>query len=73
MMVKVFERIVYDQVYAYLEEHSIIFKYQSGFRAIHSIVAAFLEATDPWHKSMPLFSFWPQDRFIAIKQLRHIW
>lgn len=46
-MVKVFERIVYDQVYAYLEEHSIIFKYQSGFRAIHSIVAAFLEATDP--------------------------
>ena len=29
--------IVYDQLYAYLEEHDIICKYQSGFRAIHSI------------------------------------
>ena len=43
---KVFERIVYDQLYAYLEEHDIICKYQSGFRAIHSTVAALLETTD---------------------------
>ena len=35
VMAKVFERIVYDQLYAYLEEHNIICKYQSGFRAIH--------------------------------------
>ena len=30
VMAKVFERIVYDQLYAYLEEHNIICKYQSG-------------------------------------------
>ena len=30
---KVFERIAYDQLYAYLEQHDIICKYQSGFRA----------------------------------------
>ena len=45
---KVFERIVYDQLYAHLEEHSIICKYQSGFRATHSTVTALLEATDTW-------------------------
>ena len=45
---KVFERIIYDQVYAYLEEHNIICKHQSGFRAAHSTVTALLEANDTW-------------------------
>ena len=36
VVVKVFERIVYEQLYAYLEEHDILCKHQSGFRAIHS-------------------------------------
>ena len=48
VVAKVFERIVYDQLYAYLEEHDIVCKYQSGFRAIHSTVTALLEATDTW-------------------------
>ena len=49
VVAKVFERIVYDQLYAYLEEHSIICKYQSGFRATHSTaITAILEATDTW-------------------------
>ena len=48
VMAMVFERIVYDQLYAYLEEHNIICKYQSGFRAIHWTVTALLEATDTW-------------------------
>ena len=46
VVAKVFERIVYDQLYAYLEEHDMICKYQSGFRAIHLTVTALLEATD---------------------------
>ena len=48
VVAKVFERIVYDQLYAYLEEHSIICKYRSGFRATNSTVTALLEATDTW-------------------------
>ena len=48
VLAKVFERIVYDQLYAYLEEHSIICKYQSGFRSTHSTVTALLEAMDTW-------------------------
>ena len=43
-----FERIVYDQLYAYLEEHSVICKYQLGFRSTHSTLRALLEATDTW-------------------------
>ena len=45
-MAKVFERIVYEQLYAYLEEHDILCRNQSGFSAYHSTVAALLEATD---------------------------
>ena len=48
VVAKVFERIIYDQVYVYLEEHNIICKHQSGFRAAHSAVTALLEATDTW-------------------------
>ena len=48
VVAKVFERIVYDQLYPCLEEHDIICKYQSGFHAIHSTVTALLEATDTW-------------------------
>lgn len=48
VVAKVFERLIYDQLYAYLDEHQILSKYQSGFRAIHSAVTALLEATDTW-------------------------
>ena len=29
---------VYEQLYAYLEEHDMLYKHQSGFRAIYSTV-----------------------------------
>ena len=48
VVVKVFERIVYEQLFAYLEEHDILGQNQSGFRANHSTVTALLEATDSW-------------------------
>ena len=47
-MAKVFERVVYDQLYHYLTENCIISPYQSGFRSLHSTVTALLEATDSW-------------------------
>ena len=52
IVAKVFERIVYVQLYAYLEEHDIIFKYQSGFGAIHSTVTALLETIRGLRKSL---------------------
>ena len=35
---KVFERVVYDQLYHYLTENPILSRYQSGFRSLHSTV-----------------------------------
>ena len=46
VVAKVFEKIIYDQIYAYLSEHDILSKSQSGFRSIHSTVTTLLEATD---------------------------
>ena len=45
---EVSERTLYEQLYAYLEEHDKLRKHQSCFRAIHSTVTALLEATDSW-------------------------
>ena len=38
IVAKAFERIVYEQLYAYLKEHDILCQNQSGFRANHSTV-----------------------------------
>ena len=47
-MAKVFERIVYDQLYHYLNENNLLSRHQSGFRSLHSKVTALIEATDNW-------------------------
>ena len=48
VVVKVFEKIVCKQLYAYLEENDTLCEHQSGFRAHQSTVTALLEATDSW-------------------------
>lgn len=48
IVAKVFERIIYDQVYGYLTENNLISSQQSGFRSLHSTVTALLEATNDW-------------------------
>ena len=48
VIAKVFERIVYDQLYNFLTNEDIISNHQSGFRSLHSTVTALLEATDNW-------------------------
>ena len=48
VMAKAFERMIYNQLYAYMLEHDLLSEYQSGFRSLHSTVTALLEATDSW-------------------------
>ena len=48
IVAKVFERIIYDQVYGYLTENNLISSQQSGFSSLHSTVTALLEATNDW-------------------------
>ena len=51
-MAKVFERIIYDQLYAYLNDNNLISCRQSGFRSLHSTVTALLQATDNWARNI---------------------
>ena len=48
VVAKVFEKIVYQQVYTYLSDNNILSNCQSGFRGLHSTVTALLEATNSW-------------------------
>ena len=48
VVAKVFDRIIYDQLYVHLTKYNLLSKHQSGFRSLHSTVTAPLEATDSW-------------------------
>ena len=45
---KIFEKIVYDQLYEYLDSYNLLNASQSGFRSLHSTLTALLEATNNW-------------------------
>ena len=45
---KVFEKIIYHQLYDYLQENGLLNMYQSGFRSMHSTTTVPLETTNNW-------------------------
>ena len=45
---KIFETIVYDQLYNYLNENNLLISCQSGFRSLHSTLTALIETTNNW-------------------------
>ena len=49
---KVFERVVFNQLYQYLDVNNLLFDSQYGFRKQHSTELAALELIDRIHKSM---------------------
>jgi hypothetical protein len=49
---KVFERIVFDQLYSYFTENDRLHKNQSGFRKCHSTMTALTDATIEWFANM---------------------
>ena len=46
VVVRIFERIIYDQLYHYLNENNVLSRHQSGFHSLHCTVTALIEATD---------------------------
>ena len=48
---KVFEKLIYNQLYNFLEKCSILYKYQFGFRKGYSTEQAILETTDSLKKA----------------------
>ena len=49
---KVFEKEVFQQLYHYLKVSSILSKFRSGFRPLHSTVSALIQMCDDWSDSM---------------------
>ena len=45
---KIFEKIIFDQLYAYLNDNNLLSQCQSGFRSLYSTLTALLEATNNW-------------------------
>ena len=49
---KVMERIMYDQIYEYLNDNSILSEHQFGFRKSRSTASALLDCTNSWYVNM---------------------
>ena len=45
---KIFKKIIYRQLYDYLQDKSLLNTYQSGFRSMHSTLTVLLETTNNW-------------------------
>ena len=52
IIAKVFEKIVYDQLYTYMMKNSVLTKFQSGFQSNHSTLTALWQATENWFKNI---------------------
>ena len=52
VLARVFEKIIHNQLYHYLDKNNHLFSNQSGFRALHSVVTCLLNSTDDWYVNM---------------------
>ena len=49
---RLFGKLIYDQLYQYLERGGFLTSDQSGFRALHSSATCLLKCTDDWYSGM---------------------
>ena len=48
LIAQIFEKLVYDQLYHYLNTNNLLSDCQSEFWSLHSTQSALLEATNNW-------------------------
>ena len=49
---KIFEKILYEQLYEYFTTNNLLSEQQFGFRRFHSTTTALLDCTDEWYVNM---------------------
>ena len=49
---RVFEKLIYNQLYDYLDGNKLLFSKQSGFRSLHSVATCLLKCTSDWYLNM---------------------
>ena len=49
---RLFERLLYNQLYQHLNTNDLLAPSQSGFRTLHSTATALLKCTDDWYNSL---------------------
>ena len=49
---RIFEKLIYDQLYQYLDGSGFLTSDQSGFRPLHSTATCLLKCTDDWYSGM---------------------
>ena len=48
VVAKIFEKLIFEQLYEYLNNNNLISASQSGFRTLHSTLTALIETVDNW-------------------------
>ena len=48
-LARLFEKLIYNQLYDYLDKNKLLYSGQSGYRALHSTVTCLLSGTNDWH------------------------
>ena len=52
LLSRVFEKLIYNQLYDYLDKNRLLFSKQSGFKSLHSVVTCLLNCTNDWYINM---------------------
>ena len=49
VVARLFEKLVYDQMYTFLNDNNLLYSKQSGFRSMNSILSCLLKCTNDWY------------------------
>ena len=49
---RLFEKLLFNQLYVYLNANKLLYEHQSGFRLLHSVTTALLASTNDWYLNM---------------------
>ena len=82
---RLFETLIYDQLYTYLSNNHLLFTGQSGFRLFHSILTSLIKCSNDWYldldkgqyKSVTFIdlkkAFDTVDHQILIAKIKSVW